>query len=161
MGTTINLRKLLPTLYSVQDLSGDWERLCDDVIEPLINRLLSGTAEPAARYTGAPVSVDDMNAVWDPLVAEERLQPYIAHRTGWDLDTTLPAALKRKVVSLAGALLRERGTKQGIVDGMRLLLGLEVDIWELWPDAWQLSRDQLGVGTVLGPAALQDGYSRG
>lgn len=117
-------------------------------------------ASPAGRVLGK-ISIDAMSGLRDPLSTEARLLPYLAQNFGWDLDTSLPERLQRKVLTLAEALFQEKGTKAGIVDALRLLLGLEVVYEEPWADGWTLDVDDLGEGTVLAPAASADGYAEG
>jgi phage tail-like protein len=128
-----------------------------------------GDAIPATQLRGASpagyvlgkIAIDAMSDLRDPLRTEARLLPYLGQNFGWDLDTSLPEPLQRKVLTLAEALFQEKGTKQGIVDALRLLLGLDVVYQEAWADGWVLNRSRLDDDTILAPAPTADGYAEG
>lgn len=115
---------------------------------------------PGGRVLGK-VSIDAMADLWDPLEAEARILPYLAQKVGWDLDTSLPERLQRKVVALVESLFREKGTRAGIVDALRLLLGIEVTYEEAWADGWRLGEDALDATTDLAPAERAPGHAEG
>jgi phage tail-like protein len=114
-----------------------------------------------AGYVLGKIAIDAMSDLRDPLRTEARLLPYLGQNFGWDLDTSLPEPLQRKVLTLAEALFQEKGTKQGIVDALRLLLGLDVVYQEAWADGWVLNRSRLDDDTILAPAPTADGYAEG
>ncbi len=149
--STIDLHALVPALYEdphapefLRDLVG--------ILQAEWTLLVAGGTDSSARDLTA-VSVDAMADVWDPQRCEARLLPYVAQKVGWDLDTSAPEALQRKVATLAGALLRRKGTPQGIVDALRLLLGLEATYRDAWGQAWTLGPRHYVYETQVGPTA--------
>jgi phage tail-like protein len=157
--TTIAMRGQLPALYTRRD-NGFWQAFLDLVLDPILNVLVAGGVDSLGTDWTA-VAIDRMRQLHDPITLERRLLPYLAHHLGWDLDTTAPEVLQRKVLTLAAALLKQKGTKEGIVSALRLLLGLEVTYTDLMADGWELGRDVLDSTTVLAPAATVPGYARG
>ncbi len=117
-------------------------------------------ASPAGRVLGK-ISIDAMTDLRDPLRAELRLLPYLAQHYGWNLDTSLPERLQRKVLTLAEALFQEKGTRAGIVDALRLLLGIEVVYEEAWADGWTLDKSRLGLDTMVAPAPTVAAHAEG
>lgn len=90
---------------------------------------------------------DDATALFtihDPLTCEARWLPEIAASRGWQLDTTLPVSLQRKVVSSVTRLYRLKGTIPGIIAAVRLFLGLEARVRALWAGGWRLGHSRLG-----------------
>jgi phage tail-like protein len=132
---------------------------------PLVTGGLATTDSFSARLAGgqdfAAISIDALEDIRDPSTCDFRLLPYLAQQLGGlDLDDSLPVPLQRKIVANIVALLKEKGTNPGIVDGIRLFLGVESTVDEFWPDAWTLD-DDLDHGTTLAPDPRAPAYSRG
>jgi phage tail-like protein len=102
--------------------------------------------------------VDAFATLQDYLACDAQYLPYLAQKIGWSLDTASPAALQRKMVGLLVPMYRERGTTQGIVDILNLLLGLAVTIHEPWADGWRVGTSELSNG-ALSPAPPVMPYS--
>jgi phage tail-like protein len=85
-----------------------------------------------------------LRSVRNPLTCEARWLPEIGRDVGWVLDTTLPEALQRKILASIVPLYRQKGTAPGMVDAVRLFLGVEARVRAPWGDGWRLGRAHLG-----------------
>jgi phage tail-like protein len=137
MPTTIDFPALLPPHYARRDPSGVWTRVL---------------AATGAVLDGLAADVDAFATLQDYLACDAKYLPYLAQKLGWALDTASPEALQRKMVGLVVPMYRERGTTQGIVDLLNLLLGIVVTIDEPWADGWRLGSGALGDSATLAPA---------
>lgn len=90
--------------------------------------------------------VRDFARLWDVFTTDAAFLPLLAERLGWPLDRAAPVALQRKVVSLLAPLYRSKGTRPGIVQVLRLFLGLECRVRAAWAQSWRLGRAPLGGG---------------
>lgn len=127
-----------PSLW--QRLPRDWrvpERDPDGLLADLVAVLDAELAEQHAELAA-------FRDVWAPFRAQARFLPYQAASLGWALDTSAPVALQRKVVSLLVPLYRQKGTQRGMVNILRLFLGVEARVRAPWADGWRLSRSALG-----------------
>lgn len=88
--------------------------------------------------------VADFGRLWDVFRTEPALLPVLAERLGWTLDRAAPLALQRKVVSLLVPLYQTKGTRPGIVQVLRLFLGLECRVRAAWAQGWRLGVASLG-----------------
>lgn len=93
-----------------------------------------------ARYDEATT----LRSVWNPLTCDARWLPEIGRAVGWVLDTTLPETLQRKILASIVPLYRQKGTAPGIVDAVRLFLGVEARVRAPWGDGWRLGHARLG-----------------
>lgn len=77
-------------------------------------------------------------------------------RTGTDFPgITLTAKEKRKLAKLAIPLYRQKGTASGIVNIIRLILGIESAVLTQYNvNIWKLGISELGVDTILFPSGL-------
>jgi phage tail-like protein len=129
--------------------------------DPALTTVVYLSGESPTGHVLGKVSVDAQTDIFDPLAAEKRLLPYLSQKFGWELDPDLREQVQRKVLTLLRPLYAEKGTKQGIVDALRLLLGVDVDYHDLWGDGWNLGTSTLGGNTYLAPDQHADAYSRG
>jgi phage tail-like protein len=137
MSTSVRFSSLLPPHYARRDVSGVWSRVLDAI---------------GAVVDGLAADVDAFAMLQDYLACDAKYLPYLAQKLGWPLDTASPVALQRKMVGLLVPMYRERGTTQGIIDLLNLLLGVDVTIDEPWADGWRLGTAELGDDTILSPA---------
>src|SRR3990167_9247656 len=129
---------LFPELYTLSDKTGDWEKFVA-VLEETFD-LLHG-------------DIQDFNRTWDPYRCDKKYLPYLAHKVGWLLDTAKPESLQRKTTRLIGQVFKKQGTKVGVIEAIRLLLGFEAQVIETWAtDGWRMGIDNksnLRTGTRL------------
>ena len=116
--------KLFPALYTLADKTNDWEKFIA-VLEEALDLLHD--------------DVNNFSQVWDPYKCDKKYLPYLAHKVGWLLDTSKPEYLQRKTTRLIGQVFKKQGTKIGLVEAIRLLLGFEAQVVETWAtDGWRL-----------------------
>ena len=80
----------------------------------------------------------------DPTCCDPEFLPVIARSRGWPLDVSLPVPLQRKIVANLAAMYRRKGTAPGIVEALRLVLGIEVRVTAMRGGAWRLGHSPLG-----------------
>lgn len=80
----------------------------------------------------------------DPARCDPEFLPVIARSRGWALDTSLPVPLQRKIVVNLAAMYRRRGRTVGIVEALRLVLGIEARVTPIFAGAWRLGLSPLG-----------------
>lgn len=80
----------------------------------------------------------------DPARCDPQFLPVIARSRGWALDTSLPVPLQRKIVVNLAAMYRRRGRTAGIVEALRLVLGIEARVTPAFAGAWRLGLSPLG-----------------
>jgi phage tail-like protein len=135
MASKTNFSKQFPAHYTEEDQTGAWQKFLSAIEQEL---------------DGVVALVDDFSDLWDILNTDEGNLPYLSQQKGWTLEVTSPATLKRKIVSLLLPLYHKKGTAPGVVDVLRLLLGIEVLIREPWSSAWKLGTDAIGSSAILG-----------
>src|SRR6266542_3610639 len=123
MATSVRFSSLLPPHYARRDVSGVWSRVLQAI---------------GAVLDGLSADIDAFATLQDYLACDAKYLPYLAQKLGWPLDTASPVALQRKMVGLLVPMYRERGTMEGIIGLLNLLLGLSVTIDEPWADGWRL-----------------------
>lgn len=126
---SVSLWSALPRAFSRNDPDGIFTafvRVCDAALR--------------ARWD----EITSFRRLRNPLTCDPEFLPVIAQDYGWLLDTTLPVALQRKVVSSLVPLYRLKGTVPGIENAMRLFFGEEVSVRTAWSTNWQLGRSHLG-----------------
>lgn len=101
--------------------------------------------------------IQDFANLWNPdTMPEELLDVYLLSR-GFRLAVDFPGITlsvreKRKLAKLAVPIFQQKGTAAGIINMIRLLLGLEAAvIQQTNVDAWKLDVSELGFDTFLGP----------
>jgi len=131
-----DMKKLVAELYSIEDSTG----VMDVVLKALGNQLDS--------FKGL---VDDFTTIFDVDKCEAKYLPYLAHQFGWELDTNLTEYLQRKIVKLLMAIYREKGTKQGIISMIYLMLGITVKIRDIndYRKGWRIGVHRVGVNTYI------------
>lgn len=88
--------------------------------------------------------ITDVGRLWDAFRTDAALLPILAEGLGWPLDRASPEALQRKVVSLLVPLYGAKGTRPGVVQILRLFLGLECRVRAAWAESWRLGVAALG-----------------
>jgi phage tail-like protein len=83
-------------------------------------------------------------SIWDPLTCEARWLPVLARHRGWRLNETLPVGLQRKIVAVLVSLYRQKGTRPGLINAVRLFLGEEARVRAAWADGWRMGHAMLG-----------------
>lgn len=82
--------------------------------------------------------------IWNVLACEPALLKFLARDRGWSLAANLSEASQRKIVDLLVPLYRQKGTLPGMVNIVRLFLGIEPRVRALYAGAWRLNRSRLG-----------------
>lgn len=140
----ITLRDSLPRTWFSGDASDP-----AGIMAALVDVLDAGVQADYAEITA-------LRRAWQPLLCDARFLPYLAQKLGWSLEDSVTSPtgelasraevvrFQRKLVSLLVALYRQKGTQPGIVNGLRLFLGMDVRIRGLFADGWRLGQSHLG-----------------
>lgn len=100
--------------------------------------------------------VDQIPSLTDPITAEPKFLPWIASWVNFDLDASLPIHQQRELVRRAIRLYRNRGTRLGVEEMVRVLTSVPVRIIERQkPDPMRL-----GTACLAGGATVADRYLR-
>lgn len=110
--------RLLPGVYLEDDLAQRFTAGLDDVLAPVF------------------LVLDSLAAYVDPALAPEDFVDYLAGWVGVELDETWPEARRRAVVASAVVAHRRRGTPRGLVEQIRLVAGLDVEMVETGGAVW-------------------------
>ncbi len=113
----------------------------DEERDPLLVAYLDALDLEVARQQAL---IADFGRLWDVFRTDPAFLPVLAERLGWTLDRAAPLALQRKIVSLLVPLYQGKGTRPGIVQVLRLFLGLECRVRAAWAQSWLLGRASLG-----------------
>lgn len=98
---------------------------------------------------------EEFQTLWNAEEIDVNLLDAYLLSKGWRIAVDFPGVLlteteKRKLGALAVAVYRQKGTKVGIVNLIRLLLGIESAVLnEYNVDVWILGESELGVDTNL------------
>ena len=142
MGTQFS--RLFPSLYRLSYQTRDWQKLAG-ILEETFDLLHE--------------DIRNFSECWDPYRCEKKYLPYLAHKVGWLLDTSRSEALQRKTTRLIGQVFKKQGTKVGIIEAIRLLMGFEADIVDIWgEDGWRVGESELGEDTYLASAQGPNPY---
>lgn len=101
-------------------------------------------------------SIDDLEHLTDPMLADPRFLPWLASWVSFDLDGSLPVHQQRELVRRAIRLYRTRGTKEGISEMVRVLTAAPVRILERSKPAPMV----LGKGVLVGGRDVVERYNR-
>lgn len=103
--------------------------------------------------------VDGWTDVLDVDLAPEWAVEHMLLELGNPFRFDLTLDEKRKLVRVLVAIYRQKGTAVGLINVVRLFLGLEVTV-EAWAAiGWILGEDELGEDTVLGPGTAREKYT--
>ncbi|THA80154.1 phage tail protein [Streptomyces sp. A0592] len=100
----------LPALYADDDFAQRFTAGLDTVLAPVFTTL------------------DNLPAYFDPRLAPADFLSWLAAWVGGADDADWPTALRREAVARAVELHRWRGTRRGLVEALRLVLGVSADV---------------------------------
>ncbi|MEG3628129.1 phage tail protein [Streptomyces poriticola] len=100
----------LPALYADDDLAQRFTAGLDTVLAPVF------------------ATLDNLPAYLDPRVAPADFVTWLASWVGGTDDPRWPVELRREAVARAVELHRRRGTRHGLVEALRLVLGVHADV---------------------------------
>ncbi|GAA3634767.1 phage tail protein [Streptomyces fenghuangensis] len=100
----------LPALYAEDDLAQRFTAGLDTVLAPVF------------------ATLDNLPAYLDPRVAPADFLAWLASWVGADDDPRWPVEPRREAVVRAVELHRWRGTRRGLVEGLRLALGVHAEV---------------------------------
>ncbi|MFG2884109.1 phage tail protein [Streptomyces sp. NPDC048297] len=100
----------LPALYADDDFAQRFTAGLDTVLAPVFSTL------------------DNLPAYLDPRVAPLDFVTWLTSWVGTEDDPGLPVELRREAVVRAMELHRRRGTRRGLVERLRLTLGVNADV---------------------------------
>ncbi|MES4890705.1 phage tail protein [Streptomyces sp. NPDC096012] len=120
----------LPALYADDDFAQRFTAGLDTVLAPVFSAL------------------DNLPAYLDPRVAPLDFVAWLASWVGAADDPAWPAELRREAVARAVELHRRRGTRRGLVERLRLTLGVDAEVADDGGAVWSRS-----AGAGLPPAA--------
>ncbi|WP_030772603.1 phage tail protein [Streptomyces sp. NRRL F-2664] len=100
----------LPALYADDDFAQRFTAGLDTVLAPVFTTL------------------DNLPAYFDPRLAPTDFLAWLASWVGGSDDAGRPTALRREAVARAVELHRWRGTRRGLVEALRLVLGVSADV---------------------------------
>jgi phage tail-like protein len=104
--------------------------------------------------------IDRFDRLFDPDTAPEEFVDAMLVDLGNPFPFALDLRAKRRLVSLLVSIYKAKGTADGIVNTIRLFLGLEVDItYPGWSSGWDLGVSELGVSSYLGTSDSATRYS--
>ncbi|GGZ90449.1 phage tail protein [Streptomyces bluensis] len=108
----------LPALYAADDFAQRFTAGLDTVLAPVF------------------ATLDNLPAYLDPRVAPTDFLAWLASWVGAADDRQWPEELRREAVVRAVELHRWRGTRRGLVEGLRLALGVHAEVTEDGGAAW-------------------------
>ncbi len=122
----------LPGIYSQGDFMGRFLMIFETVLGPIEGVL------------------DNISHYFDAGTAPEELLPWLASWVNLALDETWPLERRRELVGSAVELFRDRGTRRGMRDYLRVYSGVEPKITEDYGGISLAGHARLGLNTVLG-----------
>lgn len=127
------IKQLVPLIGR---LGGDVDRLLQ-VIDPTIATLQSNVLRFAEQH--------------DPDRCDVRMLPELLRMLGWTVEIVLPPQQMRGLVKAVTTIYQQKGTAAGLINALRLVLGVEVDVLvAVIDDQWTLGVSELGVSAILG-----------
>ncbi|MDX3452695.1 phage tail protein [Streptomyces sp. ME02-8801-2C] len=111
----------LPALYADDDFAQRFTSGLDTVLAPVF------------------ATLDNLPAYFDPRVAPSDFVVWLASWVGAEDDPRWPLALRREAVARAVELHRWRGTARGLVEALRLTLGVHAEVTGDGGAAWSSS----------------------
>ncbi|MFD4871467.1 phage tail protein [Streptomyces sp. NPDC058412] len=100
----------LPALYADDDFAQRFTAGLDTVLAPVFTTL------------------DNLPSYFDPRLAPADFLPWLASWVGGIDDPRWPTALRREAVARAVELHRWRGTRRGLIEALRLVLGVSAEV---------------------------------
>ncbi|MFD4247179.1 phage tail protein I [Streptomyces sp. NPDC058525] len=100
----------LPALYADDDFAQRFTAGLDTVLAPVFSVL------------------DNLPAYFDPRLAPADFLPWLATWVGGVDDPRWPLELRREAVARAVELHRRRGTRRGLTEALRLILGVSAEV---------------------------------
>ncbi len=94
--------------------------------------------------------LDNISSYFDAGTAPEELLPWLASWVDLALDETWPLERRRELVGSAVELFRDRGTRRGMREYLRVYSGVEPKITEDYGGISLAGQARLGTNTVLG-----------
>lgn len=134
-GRSVTLREMIPQHHWNQDDSGDLERFVDNVLQPIVDELLS--------YT------DRWTDIIDPDLAPENTLDLMLQDLGNPFPFTLDIPHKRALVQSLVSLYQQMGTANGIEAAIRFFVGLESQVIPLYQSGWRIGTHRLNRNTFL------------
>lgn len=97
-------------------------------------------------FLGVKRYVDTFTDLLDPDRCPEQFLNHFLNFVGWNLSAidyddpdVISVTTKRKLIGLAITVYKQKGTREGIVGLIRLMTGLESQVFGLWPEeSWEL-----------------------
>ncbi|MFJ4094899.1 phage tail protein [Kitasatospora sp. NPDC089913] len=123
----------LPALYAEDDFAQRFTAGLDTVLAPVFTTL------------------DNLPSYFDPRLAPADFLAWLATWVGGTDDPRWPTALRREAVAGAVELHRWSGTRRGLVEALRLMLGVSADITGDGGAAWSNT-----AGGALPPAPADE-----
>ncbi|MEU6946198.1 phage tail protein [Streptomyces sp. NPDC046316] len=120
---------LLPALYAEDDFAQRFTSGLDTVLAPVF------------------ATLDNLPAYFDPALTPPDFLHWLSTWLGVELDEEWPEELARTVVARAMELHRLRGTRRGLVESLRLCLGVDAQIVDGGGATWSTT-----AGSDLPPA---------
>jgi len=125
--------RFLPEIYHDDDFLNRFMLLIDSFWKPISQQ------------------IDQVSNYVDPSMAPERFVDWMAEWFGMSLDLDLSEDLKRKIVAKIGPILATKGTKQAMLQLLRLYSGGTVEITEHMDSNFMIGPStQLGYQIALG-----------
>jgi len=114
--------------------------------QEVVNLLLS----KIDRFMARAIDIDSADEAWLDAMLIDMGNPF-----GFDLTVNE----KRKLLAVLVDIYRQKGTDAGIINAVRLLMGLEITITSPWRTGWHVGIHNLGVTTTLASGTRRDWYS--
>jgi len=125
------LAALLPGLFKEDPFSLGLCAGLDDVLGPV------------------PVTLDCLDAYFDPWLTPGDFLEWLASWVGLSLDQNWSDAQRRELVARSAELYRWQGTARGIVEQVRLYVGAEPEVRESGAVAWSAQPDGALPGSAV------------
>ena len=122
----------LPAIYSQGDFMGRFLMIFESILGPV-----EGVMDNISNY-------------FDAGTAPKELLPWLASWVNLALDETWPLERRRELVGSAVELFRDRGTRRGLREYLRVYSGVEPRITEDYGGISLAGQARLGLNTVLG-----------
>ncbi len=122
----------LPAIYSQGDFMGRFLMIFESILGPIEGVL------------------DNISHYFDAGTAPRELLPWLASWVNLALDETWPLERRRELVGSAVELFRDRGTRRGLREYLRVYSGVEPRITEDYGGISLAGQARLGLNTVLG-----------
>ncbi len=122
----------LPAIYSEHPFMGRFLMIFESILSPIEEIL------------------DNISYYFDPGTAPNDVLPWLASWLDLALDESWPLERRRDLAHAAVGLYRSRGTRQGLLEYLRVYTGGEPHITEDFPGIPLAGQSRLGLNTVLG-----------